>query len=213
MIAALIFAATVHPQTWQKFTPPQKRAAMEKKIDALRAHMTIKKKGAQTTQPSVAFIPPADLHHYHFGSVLNGGGGFPGDIRKVTPRDWLSLADAFYDASMDSPLQIPVMWGADAVHGHNNVIGATIFPHNIGRGAANDPELERRIGDVTGVEMKVTGLDWDFFPTVAVVQDARWGRTYESYSEDPALVARLAKAFVTGLQHHVLATSKHFLGD
>ncbi len=119
---------------------------------------------------------------------------------------------------------IPVLWGTDAVHGHNNIPGATIFPHNIGLGAARDPDLIRRIGEITALEVRVTGLDWAFSPTVAVARDARWGRTYESYSENPELVRQYAVAMVTGLQGepgtpqfldsaHVLATPKHFLGD
>ena len=122
------------------------------------------------------------------------------------------------------PRVIPVLWGTDAVHGHNNIPGATIFPHNIGLGAARDPELIRRIGEVTALEVRVTGLDWAFSPTVAVARDARWGRTYESYSENPEVVRQYAAAMVTGLQGepgtpqfldaaHVLATPKHFLGD
>jgi beta-glucosidase len=119
---------------------------------------------------------------------------------------------------------VPVLWGTDAVHGHNNIPGATIFPHNIGLGAARDPELIRRIGEITALEVRVTGLDWAFSPTVAVVRDARWGRSYESYGQDPRLVQAYAAAMVEGLQGavgtaqfldaaHVLATPKHFLGD
>ena len=117
-----------------------------------------------------------------------------------------------------------MLWGTDAVHGHNNIPGATIFPHNIALGAARDPALIRRIGEITALEVRVTGLDWAFSPTVAVARDARWGRTYESYSEDPDLVRAYAAAMVQGLQGtpgtpefldgaHVLATPKHFLGD
>ena len=121
--------------------------------------------------------------------------------------------------------QVPVLWGTDAVHGHNNIPGATIFPHNIGLGAARDPELIRRIGEITALEVRVTGLDWAFSPTVAVARDARWGRTYESYSENPQLVREYAAAMVRGTAGHararrafldgahVLATPKHFLGD
>ena len=124
----------------------------------------------------------------------------------------------------DDRLAIPIMWGTDAVHGHNNVIGATIFPHNIGLGAANNPELMRDIGTATAREVAVTGIDWTFAPTVAVARDARWGRTYESYSSDPKIVADLTKELILGIQGHpaldnflseqkIIATAKHFVGD
>src|SRR5581483_3886993 len=118
----------------------------------------------------------------------------------------------------------PIIWGTDAVHGHNNVVGATIFPHNIGLGAAHDPDLIERIGAITAREVAVTGIDWVFAPTLAVVRDDRWGRTYEGYSEDPEIVRAYAGRMVRGLQgaagtpaflsaDHVTATAKHFLGD
>src|SRR6185312_1245157 len=143
------------------------------------------------------------------------------------PSKWLALADRFYDASLDAahgPHPIPTIWGTDAVHGHNNIVGATIFPHNIGLGAARDPRLLRRIGEITALEVRATGLDWSFGPTLAVVQDIRWGRSYESYSEDPAIVREYASAMLTGLQGkpgtaqfldaaHVIASPKHFIGD
>jgi beta-glucosidase len=139
----------------------------------------------------------------------------------------VALADSFYDASMDTAggaPAIPIMWGTDAVHGHNNVIGATLFPHNIGLGAAHAPDLMERIGAATAREVAATGIDWTFAPTVAVVRDDRWGRTYESYSEDPEIVRAYADRMVRGLQgapgtrgfldtSHVLATAKHFIGD
>jgi beta-glucosidase len=138
----------------------------------------------------------------------------------------LKLFDAFYDASVkrsDGRPVVPVIWGTDAVHGANNIVGATLFPHNIGLGAARDPELVRRIGAATAAETAATGIDWSFAPTVAVVQDDRWGRTYESYSEEPSVVASYAGAMVEGIQGrvggdfmkpgHVISSVKHFLGD
>ncbi|HEY6048381.1 MAG TPA: glycoside hydrolase family 3 protein, partial [Sphingomicrobium sp.] len=135
--------------------------------------------------------------------------------------DWLHLSDAFYRASMstDMKVKVPVIWGTDAVHGHNNVYGATLFPHNIGLGAAHDPALIERIGRATASQVRATGISWAFAPTLAVVQNPRWGRTYESYSSDPALVRSYAEAMVRGLQGQlgsstsVLATAKHWLGD
>lgn len=210
-------ATKVHPEIWPAVNRHQRDAKIEKAIDALLSKMTIEEKVGQVIQPSIQHVTPDDVRTYHFGSILNGGGGWPGDIRKATPKDWLAKADAFYEASMDTSggkQAIPIIWGADAVHGHNNVIGATLFPHNIGLGATRDAELVRRIGEITADEMAITGLDWDFFPNVAVVRDDRWGRTYESYSEDPTVVRKLGAAFITGLQsHHILATAKHFIGD
>ncbi|MCA1732387.1 MAG: glycoside hydrolase family 3 protein, partial [Acidobacteria bacterium] len=200
---------------------------MERAIDDLLRRMTLEEKVGQVIQPSITTITPEDVRTYKFGSVLNGGGGWPGDIRQATAADWLALADAFHEASMDTSggrQAIPVIWGADAVHGHSNVIGATLFPHNVGLGAMRNPELIRRIGEVTAAEMSVTGIDWNFSPTVAVALDDRWGRSYESYSEDPELVRAYAEMMVEGLQGEpntadffsrgrVIATAKHFVGD
>src|SRR5438128_4377445 len=198
--AMLIFTfllATVHPGLWPARKPPAGDARLEAAIDKLLRSMTLEEKVGQIIQPSIINITPDEVRAFHIGSVLNGGGGWPGDVRKAKPQDWLALADAFYTASMDTAngrRAIPVMWGSDAVHGHNNIIGATIFPHNIALGATRDAELIRQIGEVTAVEMAVTGLDWDFSPCVAVVRDGRWGRSYESYSEDPVIVRMCAKS-------------------
>src|SRR5262249_40988653 len=148
-------------------------------------------------------ITPEELKQYRLGSILNGGNSGPGGDDRAPARTWLEYADRFYDASMsayEGRIAIPVIWGGDAVHGNANIIGATIFPHNIGLGAANDPDLMRRIGEVTAIEMRVIGSDWTFAPTIAVVRDDRWGRTYEGYSEDPRIVAAYAPAIVQGIQ-------------
>ena len=201
--------------------------AIEAKVAALLARMTLEQKVGQMVQPDIRSVTPDDVRKYRLGSVLNGGGAFPGENKHASVADWVALADRFYDASMDTAngaLAIPIIWGTDAVHGHNNVIGATLFPHNIGLGAANDPDLMERIGAATAREVAATGLDWTFAPVVAVVRDDRWGRTYESYSEDPEIVRTYADRFVRGLQgapgsrefldpSHVLATAKHFIGD
>jgi beta-glucosidase len=218
----------IHPELWPPAAAPlASDPVMERAIDELLGRMTLEEKVGQVIQPSITTITPEDVRAYKFGSVLNGGGGWPGDIRKATAADWLALADAFHEASMDTSggrQAIPVIWGSDAVHGHSNVIGATLFPHNVGLGAMRNPELIRRIGEVTAAEMSVTGIDWNFSPTVAVALDDRWGRAYESYSEDPELVRVYAEEMVGGLQGdpdtadffsrgRVIATAKHFVGD
>lgn len=225
---AITAALAVHPEIWPEVPPAIPRdAALEKTIDGLLARMTLEQKVGQVIQPSITTITPADVRNYHLGSVLNGGGGWPGDVRKATPKDWLAMSDAFYEASMDTSggrLAIPVMWGSDAVHGHNNIVGATLFPHNVGLGAMRNPDLIRRIGEVTAEEMRATGIDWNFSPTVAVARDDRWGRSYESWSEEPAIVRAYAEQMILGLQGKpqtrgflgrgkVIATAKHFLGD
>jgi beta-glucosidase len=201
--------------------------AIEARIDELLARMSVEQKVGQIIQAEIRWVTPDDLRDYHLGSVLNGGGAFPDQNKRASVEDWLALADAFHAASMDTSdgrLAIPVIWGTDSVHGASNVYGATLFPHNIGLGAMRNPELLRRIGEVTALETAIVGIPWTFAPTLAVVRDDRWGRTYESYSENPEVVRTYAPAIVTGLQGElgsdghlgdarVLATAKHFLGD
>jgi beta-glucosidase len=212
---------------WPALTPAiAKDTALEAKIVALVAKMTLEQKVAQMIQPEIRDITVEDMRKYGFGSYLNGGGAYPNNNKYATPADWIALAESFYQASVDDSIDginIPTMWGTDAVHGHNNVIGATLFPHNIGLGAANNPKLIEKIAAITAKEVMVTGIDWVFAPTVAVVRDDRWGRTYEGYSEDPQIVKDYAYAIVEGLQgsvtgdflsdQHVISTVKHFIGD
>lgn len=213
---------------WPRVTSPVPAdPALEQKIAEWLARMTLEQKVGQMVQAEIRDVTPEDVRKYHLGSILNGGGAFPGNNKQAAIADWVKLADRFYDASMDTSggaLAIPVIWGTDAVHGHNNVIGATLFPHNIGLGAARNADLMQRIGEVTAIEVAVTGIDWVFAPTVAVVRDDRWGRTYEGYSEDPEIVKAFASRMVIGLQgtaatatfldpNHVIATAKHFIGD
>jgi beta-glucosidase len=204
-----------------------KDPVMEKKIDALIAKMTLEQKVGQTIQPEIRNISLADIKKYHIGSILNGGGSFPNNNKSSKAEDWVALADSFHKASMEpaeNGIAIPIMWGTDAVHGHNNVIGAVLYPHNIALGATRNPDLIKKIGAATAAEISVTGIGWSFAPTVAVVRDDRWGRTYESYSENPELVKAFAGKMVEGLQgdantpnflsgKHVIATAKHYLGD
>jgi len=200
--------------------------AVELQVNSLLSRMTLDQKIAQMIQPEIRDITPADMRQYGFGSYLNGGGSFPTADKKAPASDWIDLAEAMYQASIDDSQDgstIPTMWGTDAVHGHNNVIGATLFPHNIGLGAMNNPDLVEKIAAATAKEVMVTGIDWVFAPTVAVVRDDRWGRTYEGYSEDPEIVRTYASAVVKGLQgsvnddflgdSRVISTVKHFLGD
>ncbi|RUO20868.1 beta-glucosidase [Aliidiomarina iranensis] len=199
---------------------------VEAQVSEIMASMTLEQKIAQMIQPEIRDITVEDMRKYGFGSYLNGGGSFPNNDKYATPDDWIALAEAMYEASVDDSLDgssIPTMWGTDAVHGHNNVIGATIFPHNIGLGAANNPELIEQIAAATAREVMATGIDWVFAPTVAVAKNLRWGRAYESYSENPAIVRDYAAAIVTGLQgnvgedfldeQRVISTVKHFVGD
>lgn len=202
-------------------SPTAPDAAMERRIAAIVAGMTLEQKVGQMTQPDVRYITPDEVRQYYIGSVLNGGGAWPSMNKHATAGDWSALADRFARAALatDMPTPVPLLWGTDAVHGHNNVSGATIFPHNIGLGAANDPALIERIGRATARQVRATGITWAFAPTLAIGQNRRWGRTYESWSSDPALVARYATAMVRGLQggisgeDDVLATAKHYLGD
>ncbi len=201
--------------------------ALEKRITDLMAGMTVEDKVGQLVQGDIASVTPDDVRRYRLGSILAGGNSDPGGRYDASPAEWLALADAFYDASMDTSKggkPIPLLFGIDAVHGQSNIIGATLFPHNIGLGATRNPELLRQIGGITALETRVTGMEWTFAPTVAVPQDDRWGRTYEGYSESPDVVASYAAAMVEGLQgrvgtpefldgRHVIASVKHFLGD
>ncbi len=189
----------------------------EKAARALLETLSLEQKVGQMIQGEIAHVTPDDLRKYGLGSVLNGGGSFPEGDKNASIDDWVALADAYYLSSIDTSegsAGIPVIWGTDAVHGHNNVVGATIFPHNIGLGAAGDPALVAAISGATAREVKATGIDWIFAPTVAVARDYRWGRTYESYSSDPELVASYAGGMVEAMQAEgIVATTKHFVGD
>lgn len=195
--------------------------ALEARIARIVSGMTLAQKIGQMTQAEIKSITPEEVRQYYIGSVLNGGGSWPDKNKHASARDWLALADAYYAASMgtDAKVPIPMIWGTDAVHGHSNIYGATMFPHNIGLGAAHDVELIEKIGAATAQSTRATGIGWAFAPTVAVAQNARWGRTYESFSADGALIRDYAAAYVKGMQGtlkgdgDVIATAKHFIGD
>src|SRR4029453_15449834 len=192
LAGALLASAATAADTWPRATNPAPRdAALEARVHAIVAGMTLEQKIGQMTQPDIRSVTPDDVRRHYIGSILNGGGAWPSMNMHSSVDDWLKLSDAFYRASMSTDMKrkVPVIWGTDAVHGHNNVYGATLFPHNIGLGAAHDPQLIERIGRATAEQVRATGITWAFAPTLAVVQNPRWGRTYESYSSDPALVS------------------------
>ncbi|MDJ0753528.1 MAG: glycoside hydrolase family 3 protein [Ardenticatenaceae bacterium] len=187
--------------------------SVETEVEALLAQMTLEEKIGQMTLIEKDSLTPADVTDFYLGGVLSGGGGSP-DVN--TPEGWLAMTGGFQEAALATRLGIPILYGSDAVHGHNNLEGATIFPHNIGLGATGNADLMREIGRVTALEAAATGVNWNFAPTVAVVRDIRWGRTYESYGENTDLVTELGTAYLSGLQSGavmMLGTPKHFLAD
>ncbi|HKC01730.1 MAG TPA: glycoside hydrolase family 3 protein, partial [Sphingomicrobium sp.] len=221
LAAAFLASAASAADPWPKRAAPTPDASLDARVRSIVAGMTLEQKVGQITQADIRSVTPDDVRKYYLGSVLNGGGAWPGMNMHASVRDWLKLSDEFTRASLatDMNVKVPVIWGTDAVHGHNNIYGATLFPHNIGLGAAHDPRLMSRIGRATASQVRATGITWVFAPTLAVVQNPRWGRTYESYSSDPAEVRAYAEAMVGGLQGQlgsptsVLATAKHWLGD
>jgi len=187
----------------------------------LLGRMTLDEKIGQMAQAErLGLSAPTDIADLGLGSVLSGGGSVPADN---TPSGWADMVDGFQAQALSTRLQIPIIYGVDAVHGHNNVVGATLFPHNVGLGSAHDPELVKAVGEVTAQEVRATGIPWTFSPCLCVSRDERWGRSYESFGEDPALVSLLAPEAITGLQGDdpsdmsgagkVLATAKHWVGD
>lgn len=194
------------------------KAPIDLRVEDLLSRMTLDEKIGQMTQAERGSIQPKEVATFFIGSVLSGGGSSP---QPNTPQSWAKMYDNYQQAALNTRLGIPIIYGTDAVHGHNNLKGATIFPHNIGLGAARDPELLRRIGEITALETAATGVDWTFSPCVAVARDERWGRTYESFGETPELQRLLVGPYIKGLQgpngemkgRYVVATAKHYLGD
>ncbi len=186
-------------------------------VEALLERMTLREKIGQMTQPEKNSVTLDEVRQHALGSVLSGGGGNP---EPNTPAAWRDMVLGYRQAATESRLGIPLIYGVDAVHGHNNVVGATVFPHNIGLGAVGDADLVRRIGRATAREVAATGVRWTFAPAVSIPVDVRWGRTYEGYGQDPELVGRLAAALVEGLlgdredtNDAVLPSVKHFVAD
>ena len=187
-------------------------------VDSLIKEMTIDEKIGQMTQVDQQFLNEiSDISKYGFGSLLSGGGSTP---QVNEPKAWAEMYDLYQREALNSRLKIPLLYGIDAVHGHNNVVGATIFPHNIGLGATRDAKLVESVARATALEVAATGIDWDFAPCLAVPNDFRWGRTYEGFSENTELVTELGNAAILGYQsaninnpNSVLACAKHFIGD
>lgn len=190
---------------------------VETRVADLLARMTLEEKIGQMTLVEKFSLTPGVVTEHFIGGVLSGGGGRPAEN---TPAAWAAMVDDFQAGALATRLAIPILYGVDAVHGHGNIKDATLFPHNIGLGATRDPALVERIGRATAEEVAATGIRWNYAPVVAVAQDIRWGRTYESYSEDTAVVSELAVAYLRGLQGadlasplSILGTPKHFVGD
>lgn len=218
--------AQAHPSLWPVAHSPASitDAKTERRITALLGRMTVEQKVGQMIQADISAINSADLATYPLGSILAGGDSGPYGDERADAAKWLRMVSEFREASRKSGAGIPILFGVDAVHGHSNLPSATIFPHNIGLGAAHDPALIAKIGAVTATEVAASGIEWTFAPTLAVPQDLRWGRSYEGYASDPALVTQYARAMTLGLQgamvvghplaaNRVAATAKHFLAD
>ena len=184
----------------------------DERATELLSRMSLEQKAAQMVQCEQAYANIQDMKKYCYGSVLSGGGSIPNNVN--TLENWSSFIDELQVGCTKSDIKIPFLYGADAVHGHNNLRNAVIFPHNIGIGAANDKELTYKMGAAVANEMKLTKILWNFAPCVAVSKDPRWGRTYESYSSDTDIVTSLATEYAKGLlDNGVMPTAKHYLAD
>lgn len=222
-------SAQAHAALWPKAASPAALtdARTEAFVTDLMRRMSLEEKVGQTIQADIAFIKPDDLRRYPLGSILAGGDSSPGGDERAPAPKWVELVEAFRAVASETRpghTPVPIMFGIDAVHGHNNIVGATIFPHNVGLGATRDPDLIRRIGEATAQEVAATGADWTFGPTVAVPRDVRWGRSYEGYASEPEVVRAYSGPMTLGLQGalepgkplapgHIIGSAKHFLGD
>lgn len=202
------------------FSAPKRLSSYDPQVKELLSKMTLDEKIGQMTQPEQDHVlkNPGDMQKYFIGSVLSGGDSDPKEGNSL--QAWTDLYDTVQREAMKTRLAIPVLYGIDAVHGHSNVLGAVIFPHNIALGCTRDPKLVEKIGRITAEEVRATGVQWTFAPCVAIPQDIRWGRTYEGFSEDPSLVRKLGEAAVRGMQERslsdplsIVACAKHYVGD
>ena len=212
---------------WSTLDPLPLDPEIEAQIDEILPKLTLEQKVGQVIQGDTGSLTPEDVKKYRLGSVLSGGNSAPGPLPYAETKAWLEMADKYYNASIDDEdveIAIPIIWGIDAVHGHANLKGSIIFPHNIGLGAMNNPDLIEQIASITAHELTVSGHDWTFAPTLAVPQDLRWGRSYEGFSENPDLVKSYGDRIVIGLQGEfgsenfmgdgrVISSAKHFLAD
>lgn len=209
--------ATAAPTTEASPSYLNSELSIEERVEDLLGRMSLAEKIGQMTLVEKGSIVEQDITDMYIGALLSGGGGSP---RTNEPDNWLEMVNGYQAYALETPLQIPLLYGIDAVHGHNNVKGAVLFPHNIGLGATQNVELLREIGRVTAIETTATGIYWNYAPAVSIPQDIRWGRTYEGYSEDTALVTELSRAYLEGLQGDdltavdtLIGTPKHFIGD
>lgn len=186
--------------------------SVDEKVSALINEMTLEEKIGQMIQAERNTASPNEVKNYYLGSILSGGGSAPG---KNTQEDWIKMCTQYQEAAMSTRLGIPIIYGVDAVHGHNTIPDAVIFPHNIGLGAAANPVLMADIARVTAAEMIATGVNWNFSPCIAVARDQRWGRTYESFSENPSLVSKLSVPYIKAMQdeYKITVTAKHYVAD
>ena len=212
---------------WPIIDPLPLSIDIESQIDEMLPKLTLEQKVGQVIQGDSDSVTPEEVKEYRLGSVLSGGNSAPGPLPYAETKNWLEMADKYYNASIDNEgveIAIPIIWGIDAVHGHANLKGAIIFPHNIGLGAMNNPDLIEQIAGVTAHELTISGHDWTFAPTLAVPRDLRWGRSYEGFSEDPDIVQSYGGRIVIGLQGKfgsddfmsdgkVISSAKHFLAD
>ena len=198
---------------------PQKLTSFDSRANALLAKMTLDEKVGQMTQPDQLYLKSdADIANYYLGAVLSGADSDPKEGNSL--EAWANLIDRYQKRSLETRLAIPLLYGVDAVHGHNNILGAVVFPHNIGLGATRNPALIEKIARITALEVRATGINWGFAPCVTVPRDIRWGRTYEGYAEEPDGVKELGAAAVRGLQGagladplSILGCAKHYAGD
>ncbi|CAI9097506.1 OLC1v1033950C2 [Oldenlandia corymbosa var. corymbosa] len=223
-VAALCCWAAIAEAEGMAYKDPKK--PLNVRIEDLMSRMTLADKIGQMTQIERTVATRAVMHKYMIGSVLSGGGSVP--AKQASPAAWVDMVNDFQKGALSTRLGIPMIYGIDAVHGHNNVYKATIFPHNVGLGATRDPALVKKIGAATALEVRATGIQYVFAPCVAVCRDPRWGRCYESYSEDPTTVEEMTE-IISGLQgdlpkdkvavpyvggpNKVAACAKHYVGD
>jgi len=216
VLAAALASAMILMGTAPK---AKKLSSFDPRVNALLAKMTLDEKVGQMTQPDQQYLKSDDdIAKYFLGSVLSGGSSDPKEGNSL--EAWTNMYDRYQRQALKTRLRIPILYGVDALHGHNNVLGAVIFPHNIGLGCTRNAKLVEQIGRVTAVEVRATGINWTFAPCVTVPRDVRWGRTYEGFAEDPGIVKELGEAAVRGLQTAdlsnplgVLACAKHYAGD